>query len=63
MANTIVILAMAGLIFIHASGKYRFNKILVLILCLISIPVALLAAYIGYLNNPNKDKMKFREVL
>ena len=61
--TTIINLIIAVVIYRHASGKQRFNKVLIVILLILSLGVGLIAAYIGYRHNPDKDNMRFRDVL
>lgn len=64
MLITVVLqILLVVVIYNHASGKAKYNRALILVMCLLSLVPALMAAYVGYLHNPNKDNIKFREVL
>ena len=59
----IIALLFAYIIYRHASGKARYNRALIFTICLLSIGLSLIVAYIGYLHNPARDRIRFRDVL
>lgn len=61
-ASLLAIVAVV-LVYRHASGKAQYNKVLILVMCLLAIIPCLIAAYVGYRHNPNRNNLKFREVL
>jgi hypothetical protein len=63
MGIGILSILFAVLIYRHASGMARYNKVLVIIMCLLAPLLCLLGAYIGYRHNPNRAKMRFRDAL
>ena len=59
----IIALLFAYIIYRHASGKARYNRAFIFIICVLSVGLAFVVAYIGYLHNPAKDRIRFRDVL
>lgn len=59
----LILIVFAVLVYRHASGIAQYNKLLIWAICLLSVGICLPVAYIGYLNNPNRSSIRFRDVL
>lgn len=52
--SAILTIVAVVLVYRHTSGKATYNRVLVLLLCLLSLVPCLIAAALGWHNNPRR---------
>lgn len=56
MLATLISFLFAIFIYRHASGMSNYNRVLVFIMCLLGLPLSVIALAIGWYSNPRRKQ-------
>ncbi len=59
----LILILFVILVYRQSSGKANYHPIFLWMAYILTLGTILIVAYIGYTQNPNHNKLKFREVL